>query len=99
VQRRANAGELQFLQEQSAVVYEGKGCEACSHTGYRGRSGIYEMVVIDDTIRQLIHDQVSEQELTGYARRMSPSIREDGKAKVLAGVTSVQEVLRVTLED
>jgi general secretion pathway protein E len=99
VQRRANAAELQFLREQSAIVFDGEGCEACGHTGYRGRSGIYELVVIDDTIRQLIHDQVSEQELTGYVRRMSPSIREDGKTKVLAGVTSVQEVLRVTLED
>ncbi len=99
VQRRANASELQFLREQSAIVFDGEGCEACGHTGYRGRSGIYELVVIDDTIRQLIHDRVSEQELTGYVRRKSPSIREDGKTKVLAGVTSVQEVLRVTLED
>jgi general secretion pathway protein E len=99
VQRAASAAELQFLREPSAVVFEAAGCEACSHTGYRGRTGIYELVVVDDTIRQLIHDQVSEQELTGYARRMSPGIREDGKAKVLAGITTVQEVLRVTLED
>jgi len=98
-QRQATAAELQFIREQSAIVFDAKGCEACGHTGYRGRTGIYELVVVDDTIRQLIHDQVSEQELTGYARRISPGIREDGKAKVLAGVTSVQEVLRVTLED
>ena len=98
-QRPATTAELQFLKESSAIVYDAKGCEACSHSGYRGRTGIYELVVVDDTIRQLIHDQVSEQELTGYARRISPSIREDGKAKVLAGVTTVQEVLRVTLED
>ena len=57
------------------------------------------MVAVDDTKRQLIHDQLSEQELNGYARRKSPSIRDDGKAKILSGVTTVQEVLRVTLEE
>ncbi|MEM7079822.1 MAG: type II secretion system ATPase GspE [Pseudomonadota bacterium] len=97
--RPATAAELQFLGEPEAHVFEAVGCEACSQSGYKGRTGIYEMVVIDDAIRQLIHDQVSEQELSGYARRKSPSIREDGKAKVLQGITSVQEVLRVTLED
>ena len=99
VQRPATPAELQFLREDEAMVYEANGCETCSQSGYRGRTGIYELVVVDDTIRQLIHDRVSEQELTGYARRISPGIREDGKAKVLAGVTTVQEVLRVSLED
>lgn len=97
--RPATTAELQFLKETSATVYEAKGCDACSHSGYRGRTGIYELVVVDDTIRQLIHDRVSEQELTGYARRMGASIREDGKQKVLAGITTVQEVLRVSLEE
>ena len=98
-QRPANTAELQFLRESSAIVYESAGCEACGHTGFRGRTGIYELVVVDDTFRQLIHDQVSEQELAGYTRRTAPSIRDDGKAKVLDGTTTVQEVLRVTLED
>ncbi len=98
-QRPATAAELQFLREQSAIVFDAQGCEACGNTGYRGRTGIYELVIIDDTIRQLIHDQVSEQELTGYARRTSPGIREDGKDKVLRGITTVQEVLRVTLDE
>ena len=62
-------------------------------------SGIYEVVVVDDTMRQLIHDQVAEQQLAGYARRNAPSIRDDGKTKILAGITSVQEILRVTLEE
>jgi general secretion pathway protein E len=97
--RDATHSELQFLGESSATVFEAPGCDVCSQSGYRGRTGIYELVVVDDTIRQLIHDRVSEQELAGYARRVSPGIREDGKAKVLAGVTTVQEVLRVSLED
>ncbi len=99
VQRPATAAELQFLREPGALVFDAGGCDACGHTGYRGRVGIYELVVVDDTIRGLIHDRVSEQELSGYARRKAPSIREDGKAKVLAGVTTVQEVLRVTLDE
>ncbi len=99
VSRPADATELQFLGETSATVYESNGCDACGHTGFRGRTGIYELVVVDDTVRQLIHDRVSEQELTNYARTVCPSIREDGKAKVLAGITSVTEVLRVSLED
>ena len=97
--RPANSAELAFLQEQKAVIYSASGCEACSHTGYRGRTGIYEMIEVDDNIRQLIHDRASEQELMRYARERSPSIREDGKRKVLAGVTTVNEVMRVSLGD
>lgn len=97
--RPANQTELRFLQETQATVYDAPGCESCGNTGFKGRTGIYELVIVDDTIRRLIHDQVSEQELAGYARRLAPSIRDDGKQKVLAGVTTVQEVLRVTLEE
>ena len=50
-------------------------------------------------MRQLIHDRASEQELAKVARARTPSIRDDGRRKVLAGITTVQEVLRVTLED
>ena len=98
-QRPATAAELQFLREQSAIVFDAEGCDACAASGYRGRTGIYELVVVDDTIRQLIHDQVSEQELATYARRKAPGIRDDGKTKILQGVTTVQEVLRVTLDE
>ena len=97
--RPASTAELAFLQESKAVVYDAVGCEACSHTGYRGRTGIYEMLEVDDNIRQLIHDRASEQELTRYARERSPSIREDGKSKVLSGVTTINEVMRVSLGD
>ncbi|MEM7099841.1 MAG: type II secretion system ATPase GspE [Pseudomonadota bacterium] len=99
VSRPANTTELQFLQESSAQVFDAPGCEACGNTGFKGRTGIYELVIVDDMIRRLIHDQVGEQELAGYARRLAPSIRDDGKAKVLAGATTVQEVLRVTLDE
>jgi len=67
--------------------------------GYRGRSGVYELISVDDHMRTMIHDGSSEQELERYARTASPSIRDDGRAKVLAGETTLEELLRVTRED
>jgi general secretion pathway protein E len=67
--------------------------------GFKGRTGIYELVLVDDTMRTMIHDGASEHELERYARTMTPSIRDDGRAKVLAGITTIEEVLRVTRED
>lgn len=68
-------------------------------SGYRGRSGIYELIVVDDAMRTMIHDGASEQELEKHARQVTPSIRDDGRAKVLRGETTIEEVLRVTRED
>ena len=95
--RPATPAELEFLAQGSAVVFEARGCATCGHSGYRGRTGIYELIVVDETMRQLIHDRASEQELVRHVRRTCPGIREDGRSKVLAGATSVEEVLRVTL--
>ncbi|MGH8230857.1 MAG: GspE/PulE family protein, partial [Steroidobacteraceae bacterium] len=67
--------------------------------GYRGRTGIYELILIDDTLRTMIHDGVGEHELERYARKFTPSIRDDGLARALKGETTVEEVLRVTRED
>ena len=97
--RPANSTELAFLQERATNVYQAKGCPACSHSGFSGRTGIYEMLAIDEKMRELIHDAASEQELARYARSLAPSISEDGKRKILAGETSVEEVLRVSLDD
>jgi len=67
--------------------------------GYRGRSGVYELIVVDDTMRTMIHDGASEQELERHARLTTPSIRDDGRARILRGETTIEEVLRVTRED
>jgi general secretion pathway protein E len=67
--------------------------------GYRGRSGVYELVLVDDTMRTMIHDGAAEHELERHARTLTPSIRDDGLARVLAGETTFEEVLRVTRED
>jgi len=68
-------------------------------TGFKGRTGIYELIAVDDRMRGMIHDGVSEQELERYARTMGPSIRADGRRKVLDGITTLEEVLRVTRAD
>ena len=83
-------------EEPSPVLYR-PGRDGGS--GYRGRSGIYELIVVDDQMRTMIHDGASEQELEKYARNTTPSIRDDGRAKVLRGETTIEEVLRVTRED
>ncbi len=67
--------------------------------GYRGRTGIYELVTIDDELRTMIHDGAGEHELERYARTRSPSIRDDGLRKARLGVTTLEEVLRVTRSD
>ena len=88
-----------FLQQSPVnppTVYRAKGCSECNHLGYRGRMGIYEVVDIDEKLRSLIHEKAGELELETYARECGPSIHADGVAKILAGVTSVEEVLRVT---
>ena len=67
--------------------------------GFQGRTGIYELIAVDDAMRAMIHDGVSEQELERHARTMTPSIRADGRRRVLNGSTTLEEVLRVTRED
>ncbi len=67
--------------------------------GFRGRTGIYELIAIDDTMRTMIHDGASEQNLEKYARTLTPSIRDDGRRRVLDGDTTLEEVLRVTRSD
>ena len=70
-----------------------------TNLGFRGRTGIYELVVVDDAMRTMIHDGASEQDLERHAREATPSIRDDGRAKILNGTTTIEEVLRVTRED
>jgi general secretion pathway protein E len=81
------------------TVYRAVGCSECNQLGYRGRTGIYELVEIDDEIRTLIHDGAGEQRLEAHARKHSQSMRQDGWRRVLAGTTTLEEVLRVSRED
>jgi len=81
------------------TLYLPNGCDKCNQTGYEGRTGIYELIEVDDELKRLIHDGSGEHELEKYVRQHSPSIRADGIQRILAGETSVEEVLRVTRED
>jgi len=78
------------------TLYKAEGCSKCSFQGYRGRLGIFELIELDDTVRRMIHEGLGEQEIEAYVRKTTPSIREDGVNRVLAGETSVDELLRVT---
>ncbi len=86
-------------------IYHAVGCEHCNQQGYRGRTGIYELLTVDDEIRSLIHRQEGEQSIERYLRpdpnkaNLHTSIRQDGMRLVLAGETTLEEVLRVTRED
>ncbi len=67
--------------------------------GYQGRTGIYELVTLDNEMRTMIHDGAGEHELEDHARQQGPSIKDDGINKVMSGTTSLEEVLRVTRSD
>ncbi len=85
--------------DQPPILYRPTGCPECNNAGYKGRGGIYEIVVIDEEMRNLIHNLASEQELDKHARTQTFSIRREGAGRVLAGETSLEEILRVTRED
>jgi general secretion pathway protein E len=84
------------LDADCSNVAEALGCESCHYTGYRGRTGIYELIPIDDTLRSMIHRNESIPTIEVHLRPGVPTIREDGFMRVLAGDTSLAEVLRVT---
>ena len=82
------------------IFQEGSGCDACKGTGYRGRTGIHELLVIDDDVRALIMQRSDAAAVRRLATKSGmKTLREDVAAKIIAGVTTVAEVLRVTQED
>ncbi len=99
---QADTAECELLaldSQHPAALYKAVGCEQCNHQGYRGRTGIYELIVVDDALKALIHNRASEAEMIKHVRRTCASIRDDGRARIISGDTSVEEVLRVTHED
>lgn len=80
-------------------LYRASGCKVCGGTGYKGRIGIYELLVVDDEMRKLVHDRNSEQNIRQYASAMGMlDLRQDGARWVISGVTSLEELLTVTKE-
>ncbi len=85
---------------KNANIQKGRGCQNCNGTGNRGRFGIFEIFVIDDEARKLIYDKVPTNVLRQRAREMGMrTLREDGIRKVLAGLTTPEEVIRSTVGD
>lgn len=88
--------ECATLGVSDSVIAQPQGCEACNHTGYKGRIGIYELVEVDDKVREMIHAEVAEQEIETYVHSQHPAIQDSAKDLVLSQQTSLEEVLRVT---
>lgn len=84
---------------QHPLIYRAIGCTKCNFSGYKGRTGIHELLVVTDEVRELIQNGASEQVVEKVIRKTSVSIRDDGIAKALAGQTTLEEVFRVTRED
>ncbi len=100
---RKIAAEMQGIEtdfDPESVFYKGTGCEKCSQTGYSGRIGIFELMLVNDDLRQLITEKKSSSILRQRAIEQGMiSLREDGWEKVRQGITTFEEVARVTLEE
>jgi general secretion pathway protein E/type IV pilus assembly protein PilB len=81
-------------------LWKGTGCSVCGHTGYLGRKGIFELMKINDPLRQMIYSRATSSELRAEARAQGMrTLREDGLQKVVQGISTVNEILRVTMRD
>ena len=94
--RRFRLAHVHFGREIIEVAtFRGLGGNDAEGDGYRGRTGIYELIEIDDQLRMLIYEDASEQQMLEYARRSYPGIEADGRRRILAGENSLTEVLRL----
>jgi general secretion pathway protein E len=93
--------ELEIVDKmQGTTVYRAKGCEACFKTGYLGRTAIYELLLVDDEMRQLIMKNTDASTIKSLATEKGmTTLRQDGADKILKGITSVEEVVRVTQKE
>jgi type II secretory ATPase GspE/PulE/Tfp pilus assembly ATPase PilB-like protein len=83
-----------------AEIYKGRGCESCKFTGYKGRTAIYEFLVMDNEIREMVLRRLSPSQIKDKALDLGMrSLRMDGWAKIEKGITTIDEVVRVTKED
>ena len=85
---------------KNATLVKGTGCNECSRTGYRGRMGIYEIFNVDDEVRRLIYEKVPSNVIRARARELGMrTLREDGVRKIMAGITTPEEVISITQGD
>ncbi len=91
---------LKKAELKGKAIYRGKGCANCIGTGYMGRTGIYELLLVDDSIRSMILSNVDSNTIKRKAiNRGMDTLRIDGSRKVIEGLTTIEEVLRVTQEE
>jgi general secretion pathway protein E len=91
------AARLGASHADHATLYRGEGCPSCSHTGYRGRRGIYELLLVDDDIRRLIMAKADSMAIKQAAvEKGMRTLKDEGAAKVLDGVTTTEEIMRIT---
>jgi type IV pilus assembly protein PilB len=89
-------GVMKYLPTKNLTLYEGKKCEVCGFTGYKGRTSIYEVIKITPTLQELIVTRPSAQQIWDLARKEGAmSVFEDGLEKVKNGVTSIEELVRI----
>ena len=87
-----------FQGEVPTTIYRGMGCDDCRGTGFLGRQGIFELLVLTDELRNLMHDRATEIELTEVAKRSGmTTLRDACMARVADGTTTLEEVIRVTM--
>ena len=84
---------------EGATVWRAQGCGSCNHTGYVGRVGVYETLKIDDKVRRLIAAEADEEALINAAFPQGGTLSDRARGLVLAGVTSVEEAVRVTRQE
>ncbi|MBK5071529.1 type II secretion system ATPase GspE [Budviciaceae bacterium CWB-B4] len=87
-----------FLPQPPEVIYRAVGCEHCRDSGYQGRAGIHEFLVMNTELRRAINDNLDEMTLDDILRKHTRSLRQNGLLKVISGETSIEEVIRVTAE-
>lgn len=88
--------ELLAIPDANQIIFKAYGCQNCNNLGYRGRTGIYEVITFNETLRTMVHRNEDLQAIENYIRPTMPSIRDDGFKRVLQGDTTIEEILRVT---
>ena len=90
---------LNLAEGEAPTIYSASSCAQCNHLGYAGRTGVYEFVPVDDKLQDMIHDGEGEHAMEQYARTYAASLRQVGRRLILEGITSLEDVLRVSRED
>jgi type IV pilus assembly protein PilB len=87
------------IEQDSVILYRGEGCNVCSQTGYKGRVGVYELMVASDALKDLVNREAHYSELFAQAKKDGLStLYEDGLRKVASGMTTYEELYRVTAD-